>query len=291
MLKPLIKLLRTKQWIKNSFVFIAPFFGGKITDITIWLPLVYAFIVMCMASSAVYCLNDVLDCKSDREDPVKRKRPVASGDVTPTIALLMSGVLTIMSLTMSVLLMNIEALTIVGLYIAINILYCFWLKHVALIDIMIIALGFELRLIIGGVVASVELSMWVVIMIFLLSFFLGMAKRRDEVVLFDKKLKKTSRRSVRNYNKTFIDVCMSVLAAVMLIAYIIYTIQSEVIARFGTDKLYITSLFVLYGLLRYFQISIVEEDSGSPTKIIYSDRPLQFAVIGWLMSFILIIYG
>lgn len=286
----LFTLLRPKQWIKNTFVFLAMFFGGRLLDPDCWAGALIGFAALCMASSAIYCLNDTIDAPADRRDPVKRHRPVASGRVSRGEALITAAVMACAALATGWFLSS-AALAVVGAYLLLNVAYCFWLKQIPLIDIMVIALGFELRLVMGGVATGVELSMWIVIMVFLLAFFLALAKRRDELVLRDNNLKKSIRRSADRYNKPFIDTSMSVLAAVMLIAYIIYTVQPDVIARFGTDKLYITSLFVLYGILRYLQLAIVEEKSGDPSHTIYTDRLLLGAVIGWLASFLFIIYG
>ena len=171
-----------------------------------------------------------------------------------------------------------------------NIGYCFYLKHIPIVDISIIAIGFVLRLFIGSIVADVHLSNWIVIMTFLLALFLAIAKRRDDVMHFMKTGTKM-RKVIDGYNLQFIDMSMTIMASVVIVSYTIYTTSVEVIERVQSEYLFITSLFVILGILRYLQISIVENNSGSPTKIMLKDRFIILNLLGWVLSFVLIIYS
>ena len=289
-MKAIIRLIRPYQWIKNSFVFLAMIFGGGLLDPECWIRTIIGAIAFCFCSSAVYCLNDILDREYDRLDPEKKSRPVASGAVTVTQAAVTGAVMATVSLGMAWLL-SCEAVMVVLAYLALNIVYSLWIKHITMIDVISVALCFVLRVVMGGVAGGIPLSQWIIIMVFLLSMFLALAKRRHEIVLVESCGKAEGRSSVAGYNLRFIDLALCILASVMLVGYIIYSVLPSTVARFGTGNLYITSLFVLCGILRYLQLTVVMENSGNPSRTIYHDRPLQLAVTLWLVSFIMIIYG
>lgn len=175
------------------------------------------------------------------------------------------------------------------IYIILNIFYSIKLKHIAILDIFIIATGFVLRLWLGSIVIGVGLSHWIVIVTFLLAIFLALAKRRDDVLLLEKSGEKM-RKNIDGYNRVFLDIGMGISASLVMISYIFYTIDENVNERFHTDKLYITSAFVLLGIFRYMQITFVEEKSQNPSKIILKDRFLQGSIIAWLVSFVVIIW-
>lgn len=286
LIKEYIRLLRPRQWAKNLFVFLAMFFGGRMSDASCWLPTIYGFISFCLASSSVYCLNDVLDKEYDCRNPNKRNRPVASGAISVGMAIITALCLAMLAGGIAYLLINIEALWVIVGYLILNLLYSFGLKHIGLIDVGIIAIGFVLRLIMGSVTTDISLSSWIIIMVFLLSLFLAMAKRRGELSRAGEK----SRKSISGYNIRYIDLVLVMLAAVMIVAYVIYTVQPTTIAQFGTDKLYISSLFVLGGIMRYLQIVVVGEDSEDPTGILYKDKMLLCNILCWLICFIIAIY-
>lgn len=281
-----LHLLRPRQWVKNVFVFAAAFFGGVIADAQNRLPLVVAFVAFCAASSAIYCLNDVLDFRSDAANPARRHRPVAAGQVSRALALCVGLLLALAGIALCAVWLPADALYILAGYLALNVLYCLWLKNVAVVDVMTIALGFELRLMMGGVAASVPLSAWIVIMVFLLTLFMALAKRRDELAAAGEK----ARKSVRGYSREYVDLVLTMLAAVMIVAYILYTLQPAVIAQFGTDKLYVSAVFVLAGMLRYLQLAVVKQSSGSPTAIFWGDKAILGSVFGWLVCFVVVIY-
>lgn len=289
-MSPCLQLLRPQQWIKNTFVFLAMFFGGRLLDVQCWVSSLVGFVAFCFAASAIYALNDVIDVAADRQSPAKRHRPVAAGSVSNRVALGLSVVCAAISLIICRVLLPIQSVFIIAAYLILNVLYCFLLKRLALIDIMIIAIGFVLRLAIGGIAANVELSVWIVIMVFLLAFFLAIAKRRQELVMGERNGDYNIRPSASGYTKSFIDMSLCILASVILIAYIIYTIQADVIMRLHAPYLYLTSVFVLCGILRYLQITVVDEDSGDPVESVINDRTLQISIVCWILSFVVIIY-
>ena len=288
--KEIIRLFRTQQWIKNGVVFLAMIFGGQLLYVNCWVITILAAISFCFASSSIYCLNDVIDYQYDREDPVKCKRPVASGRVKIKTGLFCGGIAAVVALLLGFFFLPSKCTLVIVCYLIINVLYCLWLKNIMLVDVMIVALGFVLRIVVGGVATNIWLSPWIVIMVFLLSLFLALAKRRHEVVLVSRLEKEHGRKSVIGYTIPFLNSALSMLGAILIIVYIIYTLQPNYGKLIFSAYLYITSLPVLYGILRYLQLTIVENRSGSPTKVIYTDPPLLISGIVWLVSFIIIIY-
>jgi decaprenyl-phosphate phosphoribosyltransferase len=283
-------LLRIHHWIKNSFVFIPAFFAGRLLEIEILELLAQGFLCFSLMASAIYILNDYRDIEADKVHPVKKKRPLASGKVSPALALVIMAVLFIVSLGWSYSLSDTSTFAILVLvYGVINIGYSLGLKNLSLIDIFLVSSGFLIRAVAGGVLIGVIISQWLIIMVFLLSIFLAFAKRRDDLVLAQ-----TSgtalRASVRQYNIEFINTCLALISGIIMVSYIMYTISEEVVDRIGRDYLYITALFVFAGLLRYLQITLVNNDSGSPTKILLTDRFIQCTIVGFIITFLVIIY-
>ncbi|MDE6574285.1 MAG: decaprenyl-phosphate phosphoribosyltransferase [Muribaculaceae bacterium] len=284
-----ISLLRVRQWIKNTFVFLPAFFGGVIFDRSVLLLCACAFAAFCFAASAIYCINDIRDAEADRLHPCKRNRPVASGEVSPAIAAVMAVLLACCAVALPLFCGQDAGAAIIGVYLLINLAYCFGLKQAAVVDVFIIALGFVLRVVAGGVMSDVWLSPWIVCMTFLLALFLAFAKRRDDVVLRETQGLVT-RKNTTAYNLPFLNLTLGLLASVTIVCYVIYCLSPEVEARFGTDYVYVTAVFVLAGVLRYMQISMVESRSGSPTETLLHDRFLQLCIVLWLISFVVIIY-
>ena len=286
-----IRLIRPSHWVKNMFVFMPLFFGHQLLNI----PLLLNDMVMCVSfsfiASAVYCLNDIIDVEADRRHPVKCKRPIASGDVSVPTAYLMMLILIAMSI--SVLFLSsvgvVSGICVIVAYLLMEIAYCLKLKRYAIIDVCMLSLGFVLRIIAGGVVTDIVISHWLVMMTFLLTLFLGIAKRRDDVL----KMMSTGiapRHNTKRYNLTFVNNAITITASVMLVCYIMYTVSPEVTENFHTRYLYLTSIFVLIGLLRYMQLAVVDEKTGDPTKILLHDRFTQLVVAAWGLTFLLIIY-
>ena len=282
-----LRLLRPYQYVKNGFIFLPLFFAQKITHWDLFGKTCLAFVCFCLVSSSIYVVNDYWDREEDRQHPVKKQRPLAAGTINPSLALGLAGVLGVLGLSIAYWLEPNLLIILMG-YGGMNLVYTLILKHVSLIDVFVIALGFVLRLFAGGVVGQVEVRMWIILMTFLLALFLALAKRREDVILVN--AGQQVRKSMNGYNLEFVTMAMTLMAPVIVVSYIFYTISSEVTQRFHSNYLYLTVIFVLLGILRYLQMTLVENRSGDPTEILLTDRFLQGTILGWLGTFILLIY-
>lgn len=281
----IIKLFRIHQYIKNLFIFLPLLFSFSFSDSQDNLNVLVAFLLFSLLASSIYIFNDLLDINEDRAHPTKRNRPLASGSVSKSTAISLMLILSTTSLGIS-LLFNTELFTVLLIYFLLNIAYTLKLKHIAILDIFIIASGFVLRLFAGSSVTEIPLSMWIILMTFLLALFLALAKRRDDVLLSLEG--QETRKNIDGYNLEFVNASMVLMAGVVIVSYLMYTISPEVEGRLGTEHLYLTSFFVILGILRYMQITFVEEDSGSPTKVVIRDKFLKLTILFWLISFIAI---
>ncbi len=280
--------MRPHQYIKNLFIFLPLFFALKITDTSLLFNAIIAFIAFSLTASAIYTLNDYHDIEEDRQHPKKKYRPLASGAIGKSQAITIMSVLFVSGFVLMTTL-SLQATGILVAYVLLNIAYSFYLKHVTILDVVIIAIGFVLRLFIGSAVTGIPLSMWIVIMTFLLALFMALAKRRDDMLIYLDTGKKM-RKVIDGYNLQFLDTAMSIMASVVIVAYVIYTSSTEVTSRVHSEYLYLTGLFVILGVMRYLQVALVLKDSGSPTKIVLKDHFMQLTLIGWVLSFAWILY-
>lgn len=287
-IRDIIGLLRVDQWVKNGFILFPAFFAGQLLAEGMLLRLVAGFFLFSLTASAVYILNDLRDITDDRAHPVKRERPIASGRVsigmawTFLIGCFASGLLGSWYL-------DDGFFQVLVAYGVLNLAYSYGLKRVPVLDITCIAMGFLLRIHAGGFLAHLPISMWIEIMTFLLALFIALAKRRDDVLL--SRSGHQVRKSIAGYGLEMVQASMVMVASITVVAYIQYTITEEVIQRMGTARLYYTSVFVLLGMLRYFQLALVHERTGSPTKLLLRDLPLQLIVIAWIASFAIVLYA
>ena len=290
-MKKTLLLIRPQQWIKNGFVLIPMFFGGRLLNADDVIASVVTFFAFSFAASAIYCFNDIVDVDADRRHPVKCHRPIASGAVSVPTAYALMAVLVLLSALLLFFLPQRagETAGIVAFYFLLNMAYCIWLKRHAIIDVCTVAFGFVLRILAGGMACNVAVSNWLVLMTFLLALFLSFAKRRDDVLRMNETGEPPRRNTIR-YNLTFVNQAITITGTVTLVCYIMYTVSPEVVSRFHAPYLYLTSIFVLVGLLRYMQLTVVDEVSGDPTKILLRDRFTQAIVVAWIMVFLLIIY-
>ena len=288
-LTALLRLIRPKQWIKNAFVFVPLFFGGALFHVDALLAGLITFVAYSFAASSIYCFNDIYDVDADRRHPVKCHRPIASGAVSIRQAYGLMILMLVLSLGACCLLGSWETMGIILFYWCMNLGYCAKFKQYAIIDVCIVAFGFVLRLLAGGLATNIMLSKWIVLMTFLITLFMSFAKRRDDVLRMEK-TGEAPRKNTSRYNLTFINQAITITASVTLVCYIMYTVSPEVIENFHTENLYLTSVFVLVGLLRYIQIAVVDQKSGDPTKIVLRDHITQFIILAWLLSFLFLIY-
>ena len=291
-MKNYIKLIRPSHWVKNLFVFLPVFFGHQLTNVDALYGAFIAFVSFCFAASAVYCFNDIIDVDDDRRHPVKCHRPIASGAVNITMVYIFMVVLIAISV-LTIMLLNGERMLYTMLaivaYIVMEFAYCTFLKRYAIIDVFILSMGFVFRILVGGAATDIVISHWLVMMTFLLTLFLGIAKRRDDVLRMNA-TGVAPRHNTKRYNLTFVNEALTITAAVMLVCYIMYTVSPEVTENFNTHYLYLTTIFVLAGLLRYIQLAVVDEKTGDPTKVLLKDLFTQIVIACWLLSFLLIIY-
>ncbi len=287
-MRALFTLIRIKHWIKNSFIFIPAFFAGTIFEQVTFAKLSLGFLAFSFVASAVYIFNDYRDIEFDRNHPIKKTRPMAAGLIKPGTALVIALLLFGAGITFA-LYLGVQYTIVLSIYLGLNILYSLGLKSISILDIMIIAIGFLLRVVAGGILAAVELSQWLLIMVFLLSLFMAFAKRLDDLIVYHENGKK-SRRLIEQYNLEFIYSGITMIAGVILVSYIMYTVSEDVITRLHSEHLYVTSIFVIAGILRYLQITLVEKNSGSPVKILFTDRFIITCLSGWVITFFLIIY-
>ena len=295
-----LKLLRPKDWAKNLFLFIPLFFSGQLFDWNIYPKLLLGFAAFCCIASSIYIINDYRDIEDDRKHPVKSKRPLASGAVSRTSAIIISILLIVAGFAIGYFIKE-KFLLVLGIYFLLNLGYSFGLKGIPILDIVIVAIGFVLRVKGGAVIANIGISEWLNIMVFLLALFMAIGKRRDDVLI---KLSSGTdmRKSIKGYNLEFLNVILALVCAVIVVAYFMYTMSPDVQQRIvnarqvpgkngeGAYRLYYTCLFVLAGIMRYLQIIFVQAASGSPTKILYRDRFIQATILLWIASFYLIIY-
>ena len=287
-----IHLLRPLQWLKNGFVFAPIFFSSNLLKWEFFWPTLIVFMAFCLISSAIYCFNDLRDVEADRQHPKKRLRPIASGAISVKSGYVMMIICTIGAFVLLPFAQSVNLpylYLILAIYWLMNVAYCLWLKQYALIDVTIIAIGFVMRVLIGGLTTDIWISHWLVLMTFLVTLFLAFTKRNDDYRIYEQTGLKP-RVSITGYNKTFINEATAIIASVTLVCYIMYTMSEEVIARMGTRYVYLTSGWVLAGMLRYLQNMIVFGLSGSPTKSLVKDHFIQFCIVGWIASFFVIIY-
>ena len=286
------QILRPHQWLKNIFVFLPLFFGGQLLNLDLLLQCFVAFFAFSFVASAIYCLNDIYDVEIDKLHPEKCKRPLASGAISKQMVYVLMAVCVAISLTLLFVCAGaarFELMGIICFYFCMNVAYCFKLKQIAILDVLIIAVGFVLRIWVGGIATGIELSEWIIIMTFLLALFLGFAKRRDDVVLYES-TGVAPRVHTNRYNLDFLNQVMTIISTITIVAYIMYTLSPAVIERLGSRYVYVTAVFVLTGIIRYLQITIVDLKSGNPTKVLIRDRFLQACIVGWVASFLFIIY-
>ena len=280
--------LRPHQWSKNLLVFAGLIFARRLFDAPALLQAVTAFVIFCALSGTVYLLNDVIDRESDRRHPLKRRRPVAAGAVSVPAALLVSGGLGLGSLLAAFALKWPFGIIAAG-YLALLALYSTVLKHVVILDVLTIAIGFVLRAAAGALAIGVAISQWLLVCTILLALFIALAKRRHELILLAEDAT-SHRRILGEYNPYLLDQMIAVVTASTVIAYIFYTISEDTAAKFGTQWLGLTIPFPLYGIFRYLYLVHQREGGGSPADLLLADRPLLACVTLWVAAVVLIIY-
>jgi 4-hydroxybenzoate polyprenyltransferase len=283
----LIKTMRPKQWVKNIFVFAPLVFDKKLLELDYLAQTVAGFVLLCVVSGTVYIINDVADADKDRQHPRKRERPIASGKVSVGAAVTLAIILLLIALPLAFLLDPVFGAIASG-YLLIQVAYSFWLKNVVIIDVMIIAAGFLMRVAAGVPLADAPISPWLYICMTLLALLIGFGKRRHELTLL-KENANAHRQSLEDYNISLLDHVISIVTASILLAYALYTFSAPNLPEEHTMMLSIP--FLLYAIFRYLYLIHVKGMGGAPEEIVFSDRPLQVSVVLWGLSVIVVLYA
>jgi 4-hydroxybenzoate polyprenyltransferase len=287
MLKALIKTMRPRQWTKNGFIFFALIFDKQLFILEPFLRTLAGFFLFCLISSSVYLFNDIADVDADRNHPVKKFRPIASGQLPVGVAWSAALLLIVISLPLAYLLSPAFMLILVT-YLVINLLYSRWLKHVPILDVMIIAFGFVLRVAAGVTLITVErFSPWLYMITLLFSLYIGLGKRRAEINLLSQGAG-THRRVLDGYTLPLLDQYITIVSGTTIIAYSLYTFFAPNLPENHTMML--TIPFVIYGIFRYLQLIQIGHAAGSPDEVALKDRPLQVTVVLWVLAVIAVFY-
>jgi 4-hydroxybenzoate polyprenyltransferase len=287
-LRALVETLRPQQWVKNGFVFAALIFSQSLMRWDRVRLVLLAVLVFCMVSSAMYILNDIMDVSEDRHHPTKKLRPIASGRLSATTAGIVGLILGAAGL-IAAWRLNTRFFAIIVAYVAINILYSTFLKHVALLDVFIVAAGFLFRVIAGGLVIRVPISPWLIVCTTLLALFIALSKRRHELVLLGDNAS-NHRAILAEYSPYFLDQLIGIVTASTVVSYALYTLSPDVQSKFPGKRLELTIPFVLFGIFRYLHLIHHGEHGGNPTRSLFTDPVLLTVVILWAASVVLIIY-
>ena len=288
MISSLIKSARPAQWLKNLILFAALIFAGEILSTENILKVIEAFVVFCLLSSGLYLFNDLKDKEKDTQHPLKKLRPIASGElptsvVSVSIVFLFAGGLTIAWT------LNYSFFIVTIAFVLFNLLYTLFLKKIVIIDVMSIAISFVIRAYAGAVAISVPSSKWLLINTLLLALFLGFGKRRHELILLDDTAE-NHRKILTKYSPYLLDQLIGIVTASVVVMYMLYTFSPEVTTKLHTNNLFLTIPFVVYGIFRYLYLIHKEEKGGSPTNILISDIPILATVILWILTVILVLY-
>jgi len=283
----IFKSLRPQQWIKNFFIFAPVIFSRNLLNRPVVLKSAAAFAAFCLIASAHYIFNDIRDLEEDRLHPVKSKRPLASGRLKTGPAVLSCAVFAVLGLAVAAAI-NRGVLIISAAYFVLQVLYSLRLKHVVILDVFVVAAGFVIRVVAGGLAIEVAISSWLLICTMMLALFLAMGKRRHEIVLLEGNAR-NHRPILKEYNTDLLDQMISVVTASTLVAYCLYTISEETVAKFGTRKLIYTVPFVLYGIFRYLYLIYLKAEGGSPESLIIKDKPLLLDLFLWIVAAVLIL--
>lgn len=287
-LSSLPKLLRIKHYVKNLFIFIPPFFAGKI-EALFDIKLILAFLAFSMAASTIYIWNDIKDVDADKAHPKKKFRPIASGAIPINQAYIISFITLILAISLAYF-VDMNALIIIIGYIVMNIFYSYSWKQIAILDVSIISLGFLLRVLLGSVAADVETSRWLIIMIFLLSLGMAFGKRYDDLLLVEGGTTKSIRTSINNYSTLFVRNAIVIVFTISTVCYLLYSMNITGENIVSDKNFYLTSFPVIIGILRYLAVIFTEEKSGSPTEVLLKDRFLQVCLFSWAMTILYFIY-
>ena len=294
-----LRLIRVHQWIKNVFVFVPLLFSLHLFDKDYFETTLLAFLVFCLASSAIYVINDLVDIESDRAHPVKKDRPLPSGAISQTAAIITASLLLVLVFWM-MMYFNIEFILLVVAFVVLNVLYSFWLKNLVLLDVFSIAAGFSIRVLAGAFVIQVPISSWLLLTTMFISLFLGVMKRRSELVLVNENLRQKtasddqagsqSRKVLAQYSLNFADQMATIAATGVIVCYALYTVAPRTISIFQTERLIYTTPFVVFGIFRFMYLEYINGKGENTTRALATDLPMIINVILYSIATVMIIY-
>ena len=294
-----LRLIRVHQWIKNVFVFVPLLFSLHLFNKDYLITTLFAFLVFCLASSAIYVINDLVDIESDRAHPVKRNRPLPSGAISQTSAIITAALL-LVAVFWTMMYFNVEFILLVVAFIVLNVLYSFWLKNLVLLDIFSIAVGFSIRVLAGAFVIQVPISSWLLLTTMFISLFLGVMKRRSELVLVTEKQRQNldlteepgtnSRKVLAQYSLNFADQMATVAATGVIVCYALYTVAPRTVSIFHTERLIYTTPFVVFGIFRFMYLEYMSGKAENTTHTLATDFPMIINVLLYAVATVMIIY-
>lgn len=284
-----LNLIRIKHWIKNFFVFVPLIFSLHLFHEDFFLATAYTFLLFCISSSAIYIINDIVDLEADKQHPVKRNRPLASGKFTIKFAFIIAVLFVLSSMILSVL-FNVGLFYIIIIFILINISYSFYLKHIVLLDIFSIATGFAIRVYAGAYVIDVPISSWLILSTIFISLFLAIMKRRSELKKLENDTDIKTRKVLESYSLDFTNQMATVAASGLVTCYALYTVAERTVKSFGTENLIYTTPFVVFGLFRFMYLEYINQQGENTTDIMLSDIPTIVNLALYFISCIFIIY-
>jgi len=284
----ILAIMRPTHYVKNLFVILPLFFSGQISDLQLFENSLLAFVSFCLVASSVYVFNDIYDAGEDRNHPQNRNRPIASGDISVRLAYSLDVLFTLIGLSIAWF-VNAYLFYVVLGYKLLNIFYTLIIKKISILDVMVLSLGFVLRLYAGAVTTGVQLTEWIIIMTYLLSLLIVLGKRRNDVIIFEQQ-DIVLRKVVKGYNSLFLNQTMVLLSSVIIVAYIMYTVSPEIKSRLHTNYLFTTVFWVIAGVFRYLQLLFVFKAEENPVKLFLKDNPLKIIMLVWLMNFFYFLY-
>ncbi len=288
MLRSIITSMRPRQWTKNGLVFAALIFSRNLFNLLDVLRSVAAFLAFCLLSGAVYIINDLVDRKNDQSHPQKKLRPIASGRLKVSAAVVSAVVAVVLALAVGFWL-DVRFGIVIVAYFAMQLAYSFRLKRIVVLDVMIVAAGFAFRAVAGTFVVHVQISPWLFVCTILLALFLAIAKRRHELMFLEGG--GISHRSVLGkYSETLLDQMIAVATSSTVVAYCLYTLAPETVEKFGTHNLILTVPFVLYGVFRYLYLVYRRDLGGAPERVLLTDVPLIIDILLYMGSVVAILY-
>ncbi len=289
MIKNYFKLIRVPQWIKNLFVFVPLLFSLNLFDRNYFITTLQAFIVLCLASSFIYVINDIIDIKADAAHPQKKNRPLPSGAISKKSAVVTLIILFILLAVLSYF-TPLEFIYILLGFVVLNVLYSFYFKHVVILDVFSIATGFSLRVLGGAAIIDVPVSSWLILTTMFISLFLGVMKRHSELESISNQQNASTRKVLSDYSLTFTNQMATVAAAGVIICYALYTVSERTVTVFGTENLIFTTPFVVFGIFRFMYLEYLNQKGENTTQILLTDIPMIVTVILYFAVTVLIVY-